>query len=79
VQIIRKRINKPLTLAEKVRGAKRGLVFVALPFRDSACALRAQIVYGHLDDPETSGLERGVTYLKLRPGAWPPADELLTP
>jgi hypothetical protein len=26
-------------------------------------------VYGHLDDPETSGLERGVTYLKLRPGA----------
>jgi len=28
-----------------------------------------QIVYGHLDDPETSGLERGVTYLKLRPGA----------
>ena len=29
----------------------------------------AQIVYGHLDDPETSGLERGVTYLKLRPGA----------
>ncbi len=33
-----------------------------------ACC-RAQIVYGHLDDPETSGLERGVTYLKLRPGA----------
>lgn len=27
-----------------------------------------QIVYGHLDDPETSGLQRGVTYLKLRPG-----------
>jgi hypothetical protein len=26
-------------------------------------------VDGHLDDPETSGLERGVTYLKLRPGA----------
>ena len=34
-----------------------------------AGARRAQIVYGHLDDPETSGLERGVTYLKLRPGA----------
>ena len=30
---------------------------------------RTQIVYGHLEDPETSGLERGVTYLKLRPGA----------
>jgi len=42
VGIVRKRINKPLTLAEKV-------------------------VYGHLDDPTTSGLERGVTYLRLRP------------
>jgi len=42
LKVVRKRINKPLTLAEKV-------------------------VYGHLDDPHTSGLERGVTYLRLRP------------
>ncbi|WIA43688.1 hypothetical protein OEZ86_010120 [Tetradesmus obliquus] len=40
--IVRKRLNKPLTLAEKV-------------------------VYGHLDDPEGQELERGVSYLKLRP------------
>merc|ERR1719159_1194007 len=29
--------------------------------------LAEKIVYGHLDDAENSGLERGVTYLKLRP------------
>ncbi|KAI8469054.1 MAG: mitochondrial aconitate hydratase [Monoraphidium minutum] len=40
--VIRKRLNRPLTLAEKV-------------------------VYGHLDDPEGQELERGVSYLKLRP------------
>ncbi|KIZ04123.1 aconitase 2, partial [Monoraphidium neglectum] len=40
--IVRKRLNKPLTLAEKV-------------------------VYGHLDDPESQDIERGVSYLKLRP------------
>jgi hypothetical protein len=28
-----------------------------------------QVVYGHLDDPEGQELERGVSYLKLRPGA----------
>jgi hypothetical protein len=32
------------------------------------CCLR-QVVYGHLDDPEGQELERGVSYLKLRPGA----------
>lgn len=42
LQIVRKRLNKPLTLAEKV-------------------------VYGHLDDPEHQELQRGVSYLKLRP------------
>ncbi|KAF8055995.1 Aconitate hydratase [Scenedesmus sp. PABB004] len=40
--IVRKRLNRPLTLAEKV-------------------------VYGHLDDPENQELQRGVSYLKLRP------------
>jgi hypothetical protein len=35
-------------------------------------------VYGHLDDPETSGLERGVTYLRLRPGAPPVHSVCLT-
>lgn len=29
---------------------------------------RLQIVYGHLDEPETQELKRGVSYLKLRPG-----------
>lgn len=40
--MVRRRLNRPLTFAEKV-------------------------VYGHLDDPETQEIERGVSYLKLRP------------
>ncbi|KAI9591616.1 aconitate hydratase [Syncephalis fuscata] len=40
--IVRKRLNRPLTLSEK-------------------------IVYGHLDDPHHQDIERGVSYLKLRP------------
>lgn len=40
--IIRKRLNRPLTLAEK-------------------------IVYGHLDDPQGQELERGKSFLLLRP------------
>ncbi|KAI0225799.1 Aconitate hydratase mitochondrial [Massospora cicadina] len=40
--IIRKRLNQPLTLAEK-------------------------IVYGHLEDPNNQDIERGTSYLKLRP------------
>ena len=72
-QIIRKRINKPLTLAEKVRRrAKQQRPSGLLLTRRLAAARRSQIVYGHLDDPATSGLERGVTYLRLRPGARPP-------
>ena len=38
----RRRLNRPLTLAEK-------------------------IVYGHLDNPHEQEIERGVSYLKLRP------------
>lgn len=30
-----------------------------------------QVVYGHLDDPEGQEIERGVSYLRLRPGAEP--------
>ena len=30
-----------------------------------------QVVYGHLDDPEGQDIERGVSYLKLRPGMVP--------
>lgn len=44
LQIVRSRLNKPLTYAEKV-------------------------VYGHLDDPENQDIERGVSYLRLRPGS----------
>lgn len=40
--VIRKRLNQPLTLAEK-------------------------IVYGHLEDPHNQDIERGSSYLKLRP------------
>lgn len=40
--IVRRRLNRPLTFAEKV-------------------------VYGHLDDPEGQDIQRGVSYLKLRP------------
>ncbi|KAF3908552.1 hypothetical protein ABW21_db0207607 [Orbilia brochopaga] len=42
LSIVRKRLNKPLTLAEKV-------------------------LYSHLDEPETQDIERGKSYLKLRP------------
>ncbi|KAL5478748.1 ACO1_1 [Sanghuangporus weigelae] len=40
--VIRSRLNRPLTLSEK-------------------------IVYGHLDDPHGQDIERGKSYLKLRP------------
>lgn len=33
------------------------------------CVHALQVVYGHLEDPETSELVRGQSYLKLRPGA----------
>ncbi|KAK9722816.1 Aconitate hydratase mitochondrial [Basidiobolus ranarum] len=42
LSVIRKRLNHPLTLAEK-------------------------IVYGHLDDAKSQDIERGTSYLKLRP------------
>ncbi|RSH89367.1 Aconitate hydratase mitochondrial [Saitozyma podzolica] len=42
LQVVRSRLNRPLTLAEK-------------------------IVYGHLDNPHEQEIERGVSYLKLRP------------
>lgn len=41
-QIVRRRLNRPLTFSEKV-------------------------VYGHLDDPEGQDIQRGVSYLRLRP------------
>ncbi|KAG7275513.1 hypothetical protein CRUP_032556 [Coryphaenoides rupestris] len=42
VDIVRKRLGRPLTLSEK-------------------------IVYGHLDDPHNQDIDRGRTYLRLRP------------
>lgn len=42
IEIIRKRLNRPLTLAEK-------------------------ILYGHLDDPQNQEIERGKSFLLLRP------------
>lgn len=42
LKTVRKRLNRPLTLAEK-------------------------ILYGHLDDPQNAKLERGTSYLMLRP------------
>ncbi|KCV69387.1 aconitate hydratase, mitochondrial [Fonticula alba] len=42
LRIVRGRLNRPLTLSEK-------------------------IVYGHLDEPHTQDIERGVSYLRLRP------------
>ncbi|XP_030066209.1 aconitate hydratase, mitochondrial isoform X1 [Microcaecilia unicolor] len=42
IGIVRKRLNRPLALSEK-------------------------IVYGHLDDPAKQDIERGKTYLRLRP------------
>ncbi|XP_015240241.1 PREDICTED: aconitate hydratase, mitochondrial-like [Cyprinodon variegatus] len=42
VEIVQKRLNRPLTLSEK-------------------------IVYGHLDDPHHQEIDRGRTYLRLRP------------
>ncbi|CAB11263.2 aconitate hydratase Aco1 [Schizosaccharomyces pombe] len=42
LEIVKKRLNRPLTYSEK-------------------------ILYGHLDDPVNQDIERGVSYLKLRP------------
>ena len=42
LNIIKKRLNRPLTLSEK-------------------------ILYSHIDQPETQEIERGVSYLRLRP------------
>ncbi|KAG7195931.1 Aconitate hydratase mitochondrial [Scheffersomyces spartinae] len=42
VEIVKNRLNRPLTYAEK-------------------------LLYGHLDDPHGQEIERGVSYLKLRP------------
>ena len=42
LEIVRSRLNRPLTLAEK-------------------------LLLGHLDDPETAELERGQSYVQLRP------------
>ncbi|XP_027042476.1 aconitate hydratase, mitochondrial-like [Pocillopora damicornis] len=42
IRIVRDRLNRPLTLSEK-------------------------ILYSHLDDPANQDIERGVSYLKLRP------------
>ncbi|KGK34802.1 hypothetical protein JL09_g6049, partial [Pichia kudriavzevii] len=42
LDIVKSRLNRPLTYAEK-------------------------ILYSHLDQPETQDIERGVSYLKLRP------------
>jgi hypothetical protein len=43
LEIVRGRLNRPLTLSEK-------------------------ILYAHLDDPANQDIERGVSYLRLRPG-----------
>jgi len=42
LEVVRGRLNRPLTLSEK-------------------------ILYGHIDDPATQSIERGVSYLRLRP------------
>uniref|UniRef100_A0A914YJ63 Aconitate hydratase, mitochondrial n=1 Tax=Panagrolaimus superbus TaxID=310955 RepID=A0A914YJ63_9BILA len=42
LEIVRKRLNRPLTLSEK-------------------------ILYSHLDDPKNQDIQRGVSYLRLRP------------
>lgn len=42
LEVVKKRLDRPLTLAEKV-------------------------VYSHLDEPDTQDIERGVSYLRLRP------------
>ena len=34
----------------------------------AALAAPAQVVYGHLDDPEGQDIKRGASYLRLRPG-----------
>ena len=38
------------------------------PLTAGLLILHVQVVYGHLDDPESQELKRGVSYLRLRPG-----------
>lgn len=42
LEVVKKRLNRPLTLSEK-------------------------ILYGHLDDPANQDIQRGTSYLRLRP------------
>jgi aconitate hydratase len=42
LEVVRKRLNRPLTLSEK-------------------------ILYSHLDDPKNQDIQRGISYLRLRP------------
>ena len=72
MQIVRKRLNQPLTLAEKVcvSGPNLANIWSESSSKASQTSLAIlQIVYGHLDDPQGQELKRGVSYLRLRPGA----------
>ena len=42
LEVVKKRLNRPMTLSEK-------------------------ILYSHLDDPASQDIERGTSYLRLRP------------
>ena len=60
-----------MTLAEKVGTARTAAVKVhaLVTFNGHAdTSMLAQVVYGHLDDPQGQDIQRGVSYLKLRPG-----------
>lgn len=45
----------------------QAIVDVIFPRLKRALTLSEKIVYGHLDDPHGQEIERGVSYLKLRP------------
>ena len=64
IDIVKGRLNRPLTFSEKVR-------FLNLKHSERyfylVCYEGFQVVYGHLDCAESADIRRGETYLNLRP------------
>jgi len=81
LSIVRKRLNRPLSFAEKVctppgclcRNSTCQTYAMRCLYQfwvvcDGVLLISSQVVYGHLDDPEGQEITRGKSYLMLRPG-----------
>ena len=72
LKVVRKRLNRPLTLSEKAsdlypRLKRQVPLELKTSGLDLALSIKLQILYGHLDDPANQEIARGKSYLRLRP------------